>query len=406
MAADFAALVSRGLDPFRIPGEPQSVFDYTVWMILDGMLRRHPQGDFRNDRGGFKLAIQQEVLDFICTQGRRLKEISPRMAYKLAAARRDDPSWEQAWEEQLKPKALWHGLILPDDPPRLLSPSLKRAQMQTPEPPEADAVNQPVSEQGRATFSDKAIATGHMGDLHGNAAREPPSTTPEPSERAPAPILALPPPEPLTYGQAIHAVYDLPSDQRTCDAVADIFGRCSLTECNEDYFGEITHALEGVSKWSLEHVEGLAHHFAYHGDGPLLFCTAHEVLVWEGPDKGLQIYRWDVVARLMAPHIAESKRKAEAMHGRREAEALLKKRLPEKRKLKAVKAHLHTLIDKKLVQFNDERIVEYIHAMTTDDPRFGRCRTLKHYIDAVGSSFDASSGEVSVKRKDRQVGHV
>lgn len=52
--------------------EPQSVFDYTVWMILDGMLRRHPQGDLRNDRGGFKLTIQQAVLDFICTYGGRL----------------------------------------------------------------------------------------------------------------------------------------------------------------------------------------------------------------------------------------------------------------------------------------------------------------------------------------------
>jgi hypothetical protein len=140
MAADFAALVSRGLDPFKVPGEPQSVFDYTVWMILAGMLRRHPQGDFRNDRGGFRLAIQQEVLDFMCTHGRRLKEISPRMAYKLAAARRDDPSWEQAWEEQLAPKALWQGLMLPDDLPRLWSPAMKYEQERALEPPEGDAV--------------------------------------------------------------------------------------------------------------------------------------------------------------------------------------------------------------------------------------------------------------------------
>jgi hypothetical protein len=135
MAADFAALVSRGLDPLWIPSEPQSVFDYTVWMILDGMLRRHPQGDFRNDRGGFKLAVQQEVLDFICTHGQRLKEISPRMAWKLAAARRDDPSWEDAWTEQLAPNPLWNGLILPDDPPHLLSPAMKHAQRQPPASP-------------------------------------------------------------------------------------------------------------------------------------------------------------------------------------------------------------------------------------------------------------------------------
>jgi len=67
MAADFAALVSRGLDPYWVPGDAQSFFNYTVWMILDGMLRRHRQGG-RAHEGGFKLQHQQEVLNFLCTR--------------------------------------------------------------------------------------------------------------------------------------------------------------------------------------------------------------------------------------------------------------------------------------------------------------------------------------------------
>jgi hypothetical protein len=62
LTADFAALVSRGLDPYLVPGDPQSVFDYTVYMILEGMLRRHPQADFRNNRGGFKLVRNPLIL--------------------------------------------------------------------------------------------------------------------------------------------------------------------------------------------------------------------------------------------------------------------------------------------------------------------------------------------------------
>ena len=60
------------------------MFDYTVWMILDGIPVGTRKVTSRNDHGGFELAVQQEVLDFICTHGQRLKEISPRMAWKLA----------------------------------------------------------------------------------------------------------------------------------------------------------------------------------------------------------------------------------------------------------------------------------------------------------------------------------
>ena len=44
LVADFAALVSRGLDPYLIASDPQSVFDYTVYMILDSDAAATPAG--------------------------------------------------------------------------------------------------------------------------------------------------------------------------------------------------------------------------------------------------------------------------------------------------------------------------------------------------------------------------
>lgn len=154
MRTDFAALVSRGLDPLWIPADPQSVLDYTIWMIVDGMLRRHPQLDHRGDRGGFKLVHQQEVLDFLCTHARRLKEISPRMAFKLAKARRDDPHYEEAWGEQLAEHALYPGLILPDEPPKLISPTMKKATH--PVPPAIGSGDAPDADDGQKDGDPKA----------------------------------------------------------------------------------------------------------------------------------------------------------------------------------------------------------------------------------------------------------
>jgi hypothetical protein len=227
-----------------------------------------------------------------------------------------------------------------------------------------------------------------VGDLRGNAAPEPPTTTPEPYESAPATILALPAPRPLTYGQAIRAVYEL-GERRTCQDVADLLARCPLDECDEDGLAEIADALAGCAQWHLEHVENLAHRLALHAKGPLLFCTAEEVLVCESPEKRWQIYRWETVAELMKPHIEEAQRVREKAQRRREAEALLKKRFPPKRKLKAVQDRVQTLIKGGAVQFNDARVLEYIQAMTGDDPRFADCKTLKDYLNTVWAEVKA-----------------
>lgn len=144
---DFRALVSRGLDPLWIPGDPQSVLDYTIWLVVaHKMLLRHPQQDHGNRRGGFPLVIQQEVLDFLCVNARRLTEISPRMACKLAMARRDDPSYEMAWKQYLAPRVLHPALVLPDETPQLVSRAMRSAAMCSTKPePEPDPDREPGS---------------------------------------------------------------------------------------------------------------------------------------------------------------------------------------------------------------------------------------------------------------------
>jgi hypothetical protein len=126
LANGFAALDSRGLDPVWIPDDPQDVLNYTIWMIVNGMLRRHRQ-KARPGEGGFSLGHQQQVLDFFCTHGRRLKELTPRMAWLLAYDRRHDPNYEKAWADRLLPDVRWPGLILPETTPQLMSPSMRKA---------------------------------------------------------------------------------------------------------------------------------------------------------------------------------------------------------------------------------------------------------------------------------------
>lgn len=131
LANGFAALVSRDLDPLWVPSEQQDLLNYTIWMIVNGMLRRHRQMA-RPGEGGFSLAHQQDVLEYICTHGRRLKELTPRMAWLLAYDRRHDPNYEKAWADRLSPDVRWPGLILPDETPQLMSPSTRKAALNQP----------------------------------------------------------------------------------------------------------------------------------------------------------------------------------------------------------------------------------------------------------------------------------
>ena len=190
------------------------------------------------------------------------------------------------------------------------------------------------------------------------------------SEPPPGLDLAVLVPTPqLTIGQAIRAVYAL--DVRTCDRVTEILDRCPLEECDNDELTEVAQALGGCSEWHAEHLQAICHTFAQHSDGPLLFCTSDEVLVWEGPEKGLQIYRWDSVRNLMARHIAEATRRWEAQQREQDAKVLLTKKLPVKRRLKAVKERIDRIMELEAARVSEKAQRGpsiSIRQMTDDDP--------------------------------------
>ena len=185
------------------------------------------------------------------------------------------------------------------------------------------------------------------------------TSAPEPPSELPLALLVpAAPAEPnlspeLTFGQAIRAVYAL-GDRRTCDRVTDILDRCPLEECDDDELTEVAQALGGCSEWHAEHVQSICHTFARYADGTLLFCTDDEVLVWEGSENGLQIYRWDSVRNMMAPHIAEAARRREAQQREQDTKVLLTKKLPAKRKLKAVKERIDRIIELKGAEIHRE----------------------------------------------------
>jgi transposase len=188
MAADFAALVSRGLDPIWIPAESQDVLNYTLYMIVaDGMLRRHRHmatGHGNDGGGGFKLVEQQDVLNFLCTHARRLKEVTPRMAVRLAQMRRTDPNWQRAFMGMLAPEIVHPRLILPDEPPKLTLLVRPHHQSEEGKPPTQDRVVRPDVPPVQSP-DDPALPS-----------------SPQPSQLIPEPLATVHAPGPLTAPSA------------------------------------------------------------------------------------------------------------------------------------------------------------------------------------------------------------
>src|SRR5437868_12682420 len=88
---------------------------------------------------------------------------------------------------------------------------------------------------------------------------------------------------------------------------------------------------------------------------------------------------------MMTPQIKAAKQKEEARQGEEESRRLVVKKLPAKRKLKAVKERLHRLNALGAAKFSDEaqRAIEHISQMPADNERYSDCKTLQQYVGAV-----------------------
>ena len=309
MAADFAALVSRGLDPYRVPAPPQNVFDYTIWMVMNGMLRRHRQGG-RPEEGGFKLQHQQEVLAFLCHNARRLPEVTPRMAWKLAMTRRHDPEWEQGWRELLLPHVRWPMIELPDVP-LLISPMMRRAE--APEPPSSEP--DPSDADPSKSIDEPLVLY-----LEPKLIDEPLVVDPEP---------------PCPVKEAINLLYGR-RQAETCESVAEALQSVPMREWDRDDFDQLKEALNGVADWYGDHHE-MAHTLFLFEEAPILFGTSNGVLIYED---GLKVLTWAQAMERIAPELEDAKRKRELKRQEQEGRRIIRTKLPAKRKLKKMKSLL------------------------------------------------------------------
>jgi hypothetical protein len=418
----FAALVARGLNPFWIRDDVahdhHDLFLYVHWLATEQNLLRSM---------GFKYDVVRRAVNFYITHSTSLVDLCPRRLELLA----------QAFATDQPPAALEAALT--SMAPRVIRPNLKLPVSWVTVPdgvllwPETPFSKTKPTVEGEAPRRIRKRERNYK-RLHGRSSAATPPDNPDPEspppaatqpvppvsdpepDPEPAPVIAPPPPntstdtapvidapapepplelplavlvtEPdpapeLTIGQAVHAVYAL--DERTCDRVADILDRSPLEAWDDAELMEVAQALDGCSEWHVEHVQAICHTFAQHSDGPLLFCTSDDVLVWEGPEKGLQIYRWDAVREIMAPHIEAARRKEEPRQREEESRKLVVKKLPAKLKLKAVKERLNRLIALGTAKFSDEaqRAIEHIRQMPDDDERYSDCKTLQQYVGAV-----------------------
>ena len=393
----FAPLIARGLNPDRV-GDDREHDNYALFLYV-----HHKATEENLLRSmGFPYQVSRQAVNFYLTHANTLIDLCPRRLELIARA--FDPKVPKEVRDSEFGK---HG----SDNGRRPSSQAQAARRMVAGYPAGCYSGRRHRSRSQRRHRQKNPQPEPDPDPP-PAARQTPVSEPDPEPDPPAPASVIDPPPPdtsletaqaapaepnlspeLTFGQAIRAVYAL-GDRRTCDRVTDILDRCPLEECADDELTEVAQALDGCSEWHAEHVQSICHTFAQYADGILLFCTDDEVLVWEGSENGLQIYRWDAVRQMMAPHVAEEKRRWEAQQREQDTKVLLTRKLPAKRKLKAVKERIDRIVELKAARFTEkaQRAIDHIRQMTDDDPRFSECTKLEQYIDAVAGCLSSGSG--------------
>jgi hypothetical protein len=95
----------------------------------------------------------------------------------------------------------------------------------------------------------------------------------------------------------------------------------------------------------------------------------------------LRIVTWTDFAAMMAPHIEEQRARNQEDQRRADAIAIARSKLARVRKLKAMHERIARVLELG-VTINDQtqQGIAYIRAMTTDDPDFGECVTVRDYL--------------------------
>jgi hypothetical protein len=212
-----------------------------------------------------------------------------------------------------------------------------------------------------------------------------PNPDPDPSpDPEPDPPVDPPESKPPSIGAAIRQIYAM--KERTCAKVAEVLRHFPIQEWDEDTRQEVAETLLRAEYWTEQYELGEV--YFHHDPTFKLFATATEVLQFDD-DHGLQIVSWQDVATMMAPHIAEQRRKHEIGRLKEEADTIIRRsKLPKVRKLTAMLQRIDRLFEmdrliEGQLQISDQgqKGIDYIRAMRTDDPDFAACVTFYDYLN-------------------------
>jgi hypothetical protein len=401
----FAPLIARGLNPFWIRDDAEhdhhDLFLYVHWLATEENLLRSM---------GFPYQASRKAVSFYVTHANRLVDLCPRRLELIAQAFAADqpPAALEAELNSMAPSIIrpklrlpvpWvsvpDGVLLwPEQPFSKTKPQVKgdpprRIRRREREYKSLHAPNQSESRTPAATPDPEPpppVATQPV--------QPDPDTEPDPD---PTPLIPDPDPMPTLrpisgkHGQgpfeAIDEVYRLPIET-TCQMVADLLRHYPLDRWERDDFDQLVEGLEGRADWSqcaaiVEPFFALDTTVSHK-----VFCTEAEGVL-EYRDGRLEICSWESIEQRIAPALAEQRRRVAERRREQRGRDILNARLPKVRKLKAMKALIDEILTcQPTISEKSQQVIEYIRAMSRDDPQFADCTTFIQYLDKANEIID------------------
>ena len=403
----WTALLRRGIDPVFIPTPDRAFFEYVVWLGGEGRMLNNLQFDYPTSRDAIAFYVQNV---------NRLPELSPGRLVWIAEIIRDYPKDAEMLDRMLSvtdqrdlglQSSLVQVLLWPRRPPkRGPRPARRqdaplRAPQQATAAPELTPEPKPIDEPLVVDPEPKPIDEPLVVDPEPEPIDEPLVVDPEP-EPIDEPVVADPEPKPIdeplvvdpepepidepavadpepprTVEEAINLLYGR-RQAETCESVAEALHSVPMRDWERDDFDRLKEALDGVADWYGDHND-MAHTLFSFETSPILFGTSNGVLIYED---GLKVLTWHQAMERIAPELEEAKRKRDLERREQAYRKIMARKLPAKRKLKAMKSLLVEImaLQPTTISPEAERAIDFIRAMPKDDERFAVCRTFDEYL--------------------------
>jgi hypothetical protein len=405
----FAPLIARGLNPFWIRDDVEhdhrDLFLYVHYKATEENLLRSL---------GFPYDVSRKAVNFFVTHADRLIDLGPRRLELIAKAFAADlPSAAlEAELHSMAPTVIRPNLKLPTSwitvpDGALLWPEQPFAKTKSPvegEPPRRirrrEREHKHLHEPRQSEFRTPAASPDPDPDPP-PAASQPVRPDPDP-ELDPVPTPSFPDPDSMptlrpisgergSPFDAIDEVYRQPIET-TCQMVVVVLRQYPLDQWDKDDFDRLVEGLEGRAEWSqcAAIVEPL---FALDTTGShKVFCTETEGVL-EYRDERLEICSWESIEQRIAPALDEQRRRIADQQREQRGRDILDTRLPKVRKLKAVKPLAQEFLTcQPTIKEQGRQAIDYILAMSQDDPQFADCATVMQYLLKATEILEHNSG--------------